>query len=220
MIRYLSYLLSHAVPACGSVEKNIELREIKSLEKGDSCCTYWVGLENHWGTHVDCPAHFFADGMQVDEYGADFWFFRNPQVLSIHAEPGQIIGVSELSSEINPEADLLLLKSGWGKFRGKDIYSLRGPGLDPLVGMWLRKNYPSLRAVGLDWISLSSHTNRKLGREAHRVFLNPESEGRPIVLIEDMFLPEDMENLKQVWVAPLRVEGIDSAPCTVIGVFE
>jgi len=97
---------------------------------------------------------------------------------------------------------------------------MKGPGIDPSLGILLRKEYPSIRAIGFDWISLSSYTNRELGREAHRIFLDPRKEGNPILVIEDMFLPWNMENLKQVLVAPLRVDGIDSSPCTIIGIFE
>ena len=54
----------------------------------------------------------------------------------------------ELAKEwgkVDPGADLLLLKSGWSRFRGEDIYSQHGPGLSPDVGVYLRKNYPRLR---------------------------------------------------------------------------
>jgi hypothetical protein len=62
--------------------------------------------------------------------------------------------------------------------------------------------------------------NRELGRQAHRAFLNPESDGYPILIIEDMDLSANLNGLKQVWVAPLLVEGIDSAPYTIIGIFD
>lgn len=220
MIRYLSHKLSASIPVYGSTKATIQLREIKSIVSGDSCQTYWLGMENHWGTHVDCPAHFFTEGMKIADYEAKFWLFRKPQILSVNAKPGQIIGRKDLITEINPETDLLLLKSGWGKFRGEEIYSLQNPGLDPGLGLWLRKEYPSLRAIGFDWISLSSYTHRELGREAHKAFLNPEGVGHPIVIIEDMNISEYLNKLKEVWVVPLRVERIDSVPCTAIGVFE
>jgi kynurenine formamidase len=220
VIKFLSYKLSPTTPAYGSKRIELQLQSIKSIASGDSCQTYWIGIENHWGTHVDCPAHFFANGKKVSDYDADFWHFRKPQVLEITVKPGQVIGKPDLFAKINPETDLLLLKSGWGKFRDKNIYSFQNPGLDPIVGIWLKKEYPLIRAIGFDWISISSYTNRKLGREAHKTFLDPASEGNPILIIEDMLLLDDMQNLSQVWVVPFRIEGIDSAPCTVIGVFE
>jgi len=220
MIRYLSYKLSSLLPVYGLREEKMELRQINSINKGDVYETFYIGLQNHWGTHVDCPAHFFVDGMRVADYEAEFWLFRKPQVFSINLEPGQIVCRKDLTEAINPETDLLLLQSGWSKLRGTEIYSLQNPGIDPLLGVWLREEYPLLRAIGFDWISLSSYKHRELGRDAHRSFLNPQGKGHPILIIEDMDMSEDMQNLREVLVLPLRIEGIDSAPCTVIGVFE
>ena len=71
-----------------------------------------------------------------------------------------------------------------------------------MIGMSLRKEYSLIRAIGFDWISLSSYKNHELGREAHRIFLDPEKERHPILLIEDMVLFEDTENSKEVCVPP------------------
>ena len=40
------------------------------------------------------------------------------------------------------------------------------------------------------------------------------------MLIEHMDLSTDLQNLKEVWVAPLLIEGVDSAPCTVVGIID
>lgn len=219
MIRYLSYKLSPFIPAYGSTRQRLEVREVKSIASGDSCQTFWIGMENHWGTHVDCPAHFFIQGSKVTDYPCGFWLFKKPQVVKIDAEPGQIITKRDLSDDIDEETDLLLFQSGWSRFRGKDIYSFRNPGLEPELGLWLRQMYPSLRAVGIDWVSISSFLHRDMGHEAHRAFLNPNAEGHPILIIEDMNLSADLHDLKEVMVAPLLVERIDSATCTVMGFF-
>lgn len=87
------------------------------------------------------------------------------------------------------------------------------------VGIGLRHLKSSIRAVGIDWISASSFIHRKEGRAAHRAFLNPEGEGDPVLLVEDMNLFADLTRMSRVLVAPLIVEGIDSAPCTVVGYF-
>lgn len=219
-IEYLSYPLKNITPVYGLADAQVQIRTVKSLSRGDSCNTYSIMFENHWGTHIDCPAHFFEDGARVLDYEADFWLFKNSQIISLQVEPGQIIGKKDLSDKINPDIDLLLIKTGWDKYREQEIYSKYNPGLDPEVGIWLRSEFLAMRAVGFDFISLSSYTNRQLGRQAHRAFLDPHGEGTPLMIIEDMCLSVNMENLQEVWVVPLRVKKIDSAPCTVIGVFE
>lgn len=217
MMYYLSHpILSH-IPVYGRGKRKIELKNVKSISKGDSSQVFWFGMENHWGTHIDGPAHFFPGGRRISDYPASFWFFRNPQVVSVKAAPGQVISFSDLGADILRSTDLLLLSSGWSKLRGRSEYSLNSPAIDPSLALRLREKYPLLRAVGLDWISVSSFKNRSLGREAHRAFLNPKGKGHPLLLIEDMYIPRKIKRLKQVWVLPLRISGIDSSPCTVIG---
>lgn len=218
MIKYLSYKLNRSIPVYGKAKKNIFVGTVKSISSGDACRVHKVSFENHWGTHIDCPAHFFNKGKTVADYKADFWLFRNPQVVQIKAIPNQIIEKEIFECNIKAKTDLLILKAGWSKFRGLKVYSCQNPGISPRVGLWLRQKYSKLRAIGFDWISLSSFQNRKIGRDAHRVFLNPNGYGHPILIIEDMFIPDSLKEIASVWVAPIMIKGIDSAPCTVIGV--
>ncbi|MDX9713925.1 MAG: cyclase family protein [Dissulfurispiraceae bacterium] len=220
MMRYLSYELSPYTPFYGSTDRGVFPEKIKSMADGSSCDVHKIAIENHWGTHIDYPAHFFTGGKGPCDYDADYLFFRSPQVIPVHAEPNQILRKADLIVPPHITTDLLILRSGWGAVRNLDKYSLEGPGLDPEIGIWLRKEYPGIRAVGFDWISLSSYAHREMGREAHRVFLDPQGNGHPILVIEDMLIEDNLESLKYVWVVPLRISGIDSAPCTIIGVFE
>ena len=63
---------------------------------------------------------------------------------------------------------------------------------------------------------MSSFTDRLLGREAHKKFLNPV---KPILLLEDMDLRNINENVvfKKIIIAPLRIAKCDGLPCTVMG---
>lgn len=219
MMSYLSHPISESIPVYGG-NANLDLMPVKSIVQGDSCNAWRFCLENHWGTHVDCPAHFFVKGQKVADYPPDSWCFRRPQVVQVEAKPGQIITRDTFSCNLDPQTDLILFQSGWWRLRGNKNYTVRNPGLHPDLALWLRQDFPAIRAIGMDWISVSSFENRGLGRQAHRAFLNPSGEGHPILIIEDMDLSADLNGLKQVWVAPLLVEEIDSAPCTIIGIFD
>ena len=76
--------------------------------------------------------------------------------------------------------------------------------------------------IGFDFISLSSYTNRELGREAHRAFLNKSFSGlnkdcsKPILIIEDMHLASLKECPNKIVVAPLRYDRSDGSPVTII----
>ena len=54
--------------------------------------------------------------------------------------------------------------------------------------------------------------------EAHRILLRGEA--RRFLIIEDMNLDWDLTQLRHVMALPLFLEGLDSAPCTVVGVVE
>jgi kynurenine formamidase len=217
---FLSYPLKTRLPVYGRIGAKLVLKPRKSLEAGDSCNVFWFGMENHWGTHVDAPAHFFKRGAAVADYASDVWHFRSPQLIKVRLRQGQLLSPEDLTESVRPAADLLLFKSGWYRRRAHPAYALKNPGIDPAFGAFLRKKHPSVRAVGFDWISLSSRLRREEGRKAHRVFLNPKGRGRPIFILEDMDLSGTTFSPSEVWVAPLRLQGMDSAPCTVIGVFK
>jgi kynurenine formamidase len=218
-IEYLSYPLEQNNPVYGKPDQPMTINPVKSIESGDSCNVYSFAMENHWGTHVDGPAHFFSNAPGIADYPAEFWLFSNPQVINIEVKAGQIISPVDLLEIVAETTDLLILKTGWYKYRKNSCYCLENPGISPELGTLLRKKRKNIRAIGFDFISLSSYVNRMIGRQAHQVFLNPDSEGNPILIIEDMCLGADLKGLKEVWVAPLRLSSADSSPCTVIGVF-
>lgn len=220
MIRYLSHALTSTMPIYGSSNATIDIEQRKSIGDGDSCNTYWIGLENHWGTHVDAPAHFFDGAQSIAGFPADYWRFKRPQVIEISCSEDALISIEHLESKIDDMTDLLLIKTGFQQFRGEEKYSTNNPGIDSEVGLWLRSRYKSIKAIGFDFVSASSYQNREEGRRAHKAFLDPSAAGNPILIIEDMALDMDLVSLKEVWVVPLLMKGIDSAPCTVLGVFE
>lgn len=217
-MHFLSHTLTLDTPGYGS-QGQIAITKEKSIERGDSSESFTITMSNHFGTHVDCPAHFFKHGLKVAELKAESWCFQSPQVINVELKPGELMSVGVIKNKIKKNTDLLLFKSNWSKVRGKEKYSSANPGIGSSVGHFLRSKYPKVRAIGFDWISLSSYLNRPEGREAHRVFLDPDGKGHPIMIVEDMDLSKATNRLKQVFVFPLRVEGIDSAPCTVVGKF-
>ncbi|TAN45263.1 MAG: cyclase [Nitrospirae bacterium] len=215
---FLSHALTRELPVYGG-GANLEITQVKSLEGGDSSNVYRFGMENHWGTHVDCPAHFFQNGMRISDYAATEWIFESPFLLETGMNENRVIIPEDVFS-VPETADMLLIKTGFACLRGSEKYVMKNPGFSPEAGFWLRKNRPAVRAVGFDFVSLSPFHNREMGREAHRAFLDPEGENAPIRIIEDMHLIGNISRLVSVWVAPLVIEGLDSAPCTVIGALE
>ena len=216
LINYLSYTLSENTPLYGN-GSGIVIQPENELINGDSCNTLRMKLPNHSGTHIDFPAHFSLSGKTLSDYSAAFWIFDRVQIVDIS---GGVSDTKIIDSSLFPEltdknVELLLIKTGYGKYRGTDRYSLTPPGLSSELAPFLRMNLPDLRCIGMDLISISSFSNRVEGRKAHKAFLNPEI-GEPILLIEDMKL-DSGGPFRKVIVAPLSIENADGAPCTVFG---
>lgn len=218
-VRYLSYPLSENTPLYGN-GTCIELAQVQQQRLGDSCNTMKWTIPNHAGTHIDAPRHFSETGRTITDYSPEFWIFHRVELVDIShtVEDGQLIEPALLPRFIHENPELLLIKTGYGKYRGTSRYTLTPPGISENLAFWLKERYPSIRCIGVDLISISSYARREDGRKAHHAFLSQEK-GSPILLIEDMDLSLD-EKLKQVIVSPVLVDQADGSPCMVLGIFE
>lgn len=211
---FLSHVLESSTPGF-SGESGFAAETVKSMANGDSCNQSRWQLSNHIGTHIDAPAHFSKDGQTIDSFAAGDWIFHRPWLVNYAADPGELIEPAAWCGDVPETCDLLLLRTGFEGKRSESIYWRENPGLAPTLADWLRENRPAVRAIGVDFLSVTSFVHREIGREAHRRFLS-SGKGAPIMLIEDMKLSELPGQPQKVMVMPLRVRGTDGSPVTVI----
>lgn len=210
---YLSYLLDNQTPLYGG-GKGIDITPINQIDKGDTANTKSITLHNHSGTHIDFPNHFIAAGKTSEQYEASFWIFDCPALLEYKALENEIIDFKKDDlRKIPSETDFLIIKTEFGNHRGTELYWKNNPGLSPESAQTLRDQFPKLRVIGMDFISLTSFQNRALGRVAHRQFLGGH---RPLLLVEDMDLEKLTESPKKIICTPLMIDKVDGAPVTVI----
>lgn len=214
MIAVLSFPLSEQTPLYGGAT-GVIVEQKSRIGSGSSSNTQVWSFPNHSGTHIDAPRHFIEDGKTLTDYSASFWVFEQPQLLDIPCEQGTLITVEHVTGRIVGKPDLLLLRTGFEQHRGERLYWENNPGLGPDLGLFLREEYPSIRVVGLDAISVSRWQDRPTGRIAHRAFLGNEGMGNPILLVEDMRLSACPSAIEKVVIAPLLVQDADGAPVTV-----
>lgn len=170
-------------------------------------------LPMHTGTHLDAPRHFLSRGKTITNLLAKELIFDKVCLAKIkQVKPGQIIDGFSLNRI--KDCELLFIRTGFERNRKKDVYWKNSPFLDTSLALWLKKNCPSIRALGVDFISISNLKNRESGRQAHRAFL-----GNGILLIEDMKLKDLKEAPDSAVVAPLLLEGAEAAPCTVFAFY-
>ncbi len=214
-IIWLSHVIDNATPLYGGA-KDIAIQQKQSQRNGDSCNISLLQLTSHTGTHIVAPYHFLADGKTMEDYDPTSWIYNSPKLIDITVEPGQLITVSGIEEFIKADAntDIFLMRTGFERYRKDQNYWQQGPGLSPDLALFLKRLYPSLRAVGVDFLSISNFQHREEGRHAHKMFLEND-----ILLIEDMTLCriEKPDNLYQIIALPLRFTDADGAPCTVLG---
>lgn len=212
---FLSHFLDDSTPGYGGV-KAFEKKAVNEICKGcSSNSEQWI-LSNHVGTHIDLPAHFDDAGKRLEEFDPKDWIMNKPYLIHLSASENQIIEHSSGFDSIPVDCDLLLLKTEFQKKRTDSTYWQNGPGLSPDLAKWIRKNRPNIKILGFDFISITSYSNRPLGRIAHREFLGHEGANQALRVIEDMKLDELKTSPKKVIVAPVLVKGADGAPVTVI----
>ncbi len=196
---------------------SLTISPIKEIRTGGSSNSYTLSFPNHLGTHVDAPRHSDDRGRGVADYPLSSFIFSCPVVLQLPKEESDMVTADNLRNESKKirSADLLLIRTGFQKYRedGRERYMNRNPGVSAEAAAYVVSSFPKLRALGFDFISLSAVQNREEGRRAHRTLLT----GRDFFIIEDMDLSHVPRHLKRVLVVPLFVEGVDSAPCTVLG---
>ncbi|MGI7160805.1 cyclase family protein [Campylobacter coli] len=218
---YLSYFLDQMTPTYGNKEK-IKLIKKSSIEYGDIANHTIVTTSVHNGTHLDMPLHFFSDGQSIEDFCCDDFIFN--QVLFIEIDSSDLIihhnliqKMSEVENKIKFEA--IIVKTGICYKRDQEVYWKENFGFHPEIASCIRRDFPNVRLFGFDSISVSSFSNRELGRIAHRSFLDPQ---KPILLLEDMDLRGIFEGnkIKRLVVAPMRIRNSDGLPCTVVAEVE
>ncbi|NBK19859.1 cyclase family protein [Anaerotruncus sp. 1XD42-93] len=219
MYRRLSYTLNvrdHAFPGAPTMR----IEPFESMQKGDRLNTYNVTLFNHFGTHMDGPNHFNGQGRQLYELELSTFIFEKPLLVDIPKGRGELVEPEELMrfDEAIRAADLLLVRSGFSAMRASDnrAYSEEGPAISARAAELIVERYQNLKAVGMDWISLSSPLHLEDGIRAHQIMLG-KTGAEPVLIIEDIDLSGlDPDTLETVFALPLFIEGIDSAPVTIL----
>lgn len=212
---FLSHFLTEATPGYGG-SSGVKIRHASKIVEGASSNSQEWTISNHIGTHIDLPAHFDDNGRRLHQFDAGEWVFSKPYLLKISPKEGDILTPDETFKKIPVDCDFLIIKTGFQAHRNEELYWKNNPGLSPELAEWFRKERPNLKCLGFDFISITSYSNRPLGRIAHKAFLGVTADTQPLRVIEDMKLDALEVSPTQVVVAPLMVEGADGTQVTVL----
>lgn len=213
----LSHVISQSTPSYGNRDRFF-VRVASSIQKGETANTStWIFSNNHIGTHIDAPYHFCEAGKKTFEMPVDEYIFNKVQLIDIPCTMAKLIDINDLesTSKIKSDIELLLIRTGFEAFRQDEKYWNDNPGISPELAVYFRKNYPMLRCIGFDFMSISSWKFKAEGRESHKEFLCPAQGEKVILAIEDMSLKPVNKDINWVIVAPIFVEDGNGGPVTV-----
>lgn len=215
----LSYVMHPEDPLPPAIPP-LQVTPMMSLEAGDEANVFILRMANHTGTHVDAPRHVEMDGLPITAFTPAEFHFTRPVVIDLPLPDAAVVGPDDLTPHLTTigNADMLLLRFGYGQVRVREPerYRDRCPGFGVEGARYLREHCPTLRALGMDVPSLSTIRYLDDTMRAHNALLG--GAGRRFLVVEDLYLDQDLDGLAEVWIAPLLVQGTDSGPCTVFGV--
>ena len=219
MYHLLSYHITDYMPAW---PESPQLKVEKKLEiaKGNVANTVYFSMYNHTGTHMDAPRHYLADGTRIAELDITRFIYEKPLLLEIPKTACQKVTSEDLLpfAEEIAQCDLLMLHTGFDEVRKTDVqtFEQKGPGVSAECAAWLIENAPKLKSVAVDFVSLASFSDQEDGNEAHRTLFRGK-DGRFVCIIEDVYMqPITGKKLEKVFALPLLIDGIDSAPVTIV----
>jgi len=213
----LSHIIDINTPTYGNRDKFIT-EEISCISDGGSAnSSKWIFTSNHLGTHVDMPKHFFDDGLTLTDVPIDFWYSDKIQLIDFPCSEAKLIDIEDITVDINIETEVLLIRTGYERYRKTDKYWKDNPGIKSSFGVWLKKNRPNIKMIGFDFISLTSWKYKAEGKRAHKAFLSSSSVAKPICIIEDMKLSDINCNIKEIFIFPIFVSETNGSTVTILG---
>ena len=113
----LTHTISEAMPVYPGTEKP-KLTTVNTYSK-DGFKETLIQIYSHMGTHMDPPAHIFANQKTLDQFSPEQFIGKAIVVDCRDLKEGQTITMDKINMEKATSADFLLFNLGWDK-RWKD----------------------------------------------------------------------------------------------------
>lgn len=226
MLIELSYVLGESIPKwptnpCERYDYN------QSIQAGDMCNSSSVYHHMHNGTHVDAPRHFNPNGKTIDQLPIEDFYYTAPYVLHLQKGKGEIIEISDLKEKETElsQCDILLIYTGYSDLREQNPaeYTNDFPSFSPNAANYLRKSFPRLKAIAVDFLSVdSSVTASQAGFPVHHSFMdtNDEYPQRTLLLFEDVNVKKllDKPRIQAICAFPIRFYSLEAAPVSMVAI--
>jgi len=192
-------------------DPRVRLQAAKTID-ADGFALETLFLASHSGTHVDAPSHLLhLDRGAITDFRPDH--FVGPCVVADlrHKGDDDEIAAADLEPcrELLAPGDILLLATGWSRFRGEDTarWMHHSPYLTKEGAEWICAR--GVKGVGIDHFTIGT-TLEQFDRPPHETLLR-----RRIWIAEDLAIPDELAAGRRKWLyvgVPLKLQGASGAP--------
>lgn len=109
----LTHTISEAMPVYPGTEKP-KLTTVNTYSK-DGFKETLIQIYSHVGTHMDPPAHIFANQKTLDQFSPEQFIGKALVIDCRDLKEGQSIPIDKINMDIAASADFLLFNLGWDK---------------------------------------------------------------------------------------------------------
>ena len=198
--------LSNELPTYAG-DPGIEIRDWKSLAKGDSANLSVINFGAHTGTHVDAPAHFIAGAAKVESLPLDS-LIGECVVIEV-PEENLVIDEAFVTAHVPVGSIRVLFKTRNSEFWKTTQFHTDFTYLDLGAATWLSDQGAKL--VGIDYLSIERF--KSPGHEVHHALLS-----KGIVILEGLNLTGVPPGRYELICLPLRLRSSlgDGAPARAV----
>lgn len=181
----------------------------KAIAAGDNCNLTKLVMSSHCGTHIDAPAHFFDQGLTIDEIGLEK-FYGQVKLIDLTAESTQI-NAEMLSAHLEKGLKKVLLKTKGSELLAKKEFSKDYPHL-VLDGAKLLLE-SGIELVGIDYLTIEAFESA--GYPVHNLLLKNQ-----VLILEGLDLRAVQEGYYTLCAFPLKVRKGDGTPLRAVLIAE
>lgn len=208
----LTHIIEEGMPVYPGTEPP-KLTPANTLEK-DGFRETLLSMYSHTGTHMDAPAHIFADRPTLDQLQLSRFIGRGLVLDCTEVKEGQRITMELLKRQMEAVewAEFILFRTGWSKYWGTERYYGKFPVPDEAVVRFLVDSQK--KGVGIDAISVDPITEEALPN--HQKIL-----GSNMVIVENLTNLELIgEGLFTFAALPLKWKDADGSPVRALAMPE
>ncbi|MFZ5643070.1 MAG: cyclase family protein [Bacillota bacterium] len=207
----LTHTISENMPVYPGTERP-RLEVANTYEKNGFKETL-LTMFSHTGTHMDSPAHLFAQRATLDSFAVEQFIGKGLVVDCSDLQEGQRITIRyiECVKEKADQAEFILFHTGWDNRWGTSSYFGEYPYITEEVAEYLI--HSKKKGVGLDVIGIDPVSDENL--TIHRkIFAETD-----IVIIENLTCLGEIGNELFTFCAlPIKYEHSDGAPVRAIAI--